>query len=186
VKGAALPLLVHLFHTRLKMFAAFLLDPRLALVVLSALIVAAAIPLAIAWVRILPEEAPPFEIAQDSRHTQKKTSYGFDYVPPPFVPKRSRFSIVLLAALTVCFALQLPGIPRYVGFHSIPAAIPLHPSGWIEILLVSFFLVVPVAAIAHSFFRPNLLSIPLIVASVLGLLLWLLSAPLYAALTGVS
>lgn len=169
------------------MFAALLLDPRLALVVLSALIVGAAIPLAIAWVRILPEEAPPFDIARsDSLHTQKKMSYGFDYVPQPPVLKRSRFSMVLLAALSICFALQLPGIPRYFAVHSVPAAVLLHARSWIEILPAVVFLTIPVLAVAHSFFKPNLLSIPLIAAAVLVLFLWLLSRPLYAAFTGAS
>jgi hypothetical protein len=167
------------------MFAALLLDPRLALVVLSALIVGAAIPLAIAWVRILPEEAPPFDMARsDSLHTQKKMSYGFDYLPQPPVLKRSRFSIVLLAALSICFALQLPGIPSYFGVHTVPVTILLHARSWIEILPAVVFLTVPVLAVAHSFFKPNLLSIPLIAAAVLVLLLWLLSTPLYTAFAG--
>jgi hypothetical protein len=164
-----------------------LLDPVLGLIVLSALIIGAAIPLAIAWVRILPEEAPPFDIARpDSLHPQKKMSYGFDYVPQPPVLKRSRFSIVLLAGLSVCFAFQLPGIPRYFGLHSVPAAILLHPKSWIEILPAVFFVAVPGVAIAHSFSKPNLLSIPLMAAALLVLLLWLLSTPLYSAFTGVS
>jgi hypothetical protein len=164
-----------------------LLDPMLALVALSALIIGAAIPLAIAWVRILPEEPPPFDIARpDSLHMQKKMSYGFDYVPQPPVLKRSRFSVVLLAALSVCFALQLPGIPRYLGLHSVPAGLLLHSKSWVEILPAAFFLVVPLFAVAHSFFKPNLLSIPLIAAAVLVLLLWLLSTPLYTAFAGAS
>ena len=175
------------FYNRLKMFAAFLLDPLLALVVLSALIIGAAIPLAIAWVRILPEETPPFNFQKpEFPAAQKKSSYGFDYVPPPYVPKRLRFSVVLLVALSVCFVLELPGIPRNIGFRSIPAAIPLHPKGWIEFFLIIFFIAVPGVAIAHSFLKPNLLSIPLIVAGALVLLLWLLSSPLSIALTGAS
>jgi hypothetical protein len=171
----------------MKMFAALLLDPMLALVVLSALIIGAAIPLAIAWTRILPEEPLPFDVARpDSPHTQKKMSYGFDYVPQPPALKGSRFSVVLLASLSVCFAFQLPGIPRYFGLHSVSAAILLHPKSWIEIFPAVFFVAVPGVAIAHSFFKPNLLSIPLIAAAALVLLLWLLSTPLYTAFTGVS
>lgn len=159
----------------------------LALVALSALIIGAAIPLAIAWVRILPEDAPPFDIARpDSLHVQKKMSYGFDYVPQPPILKRSRFSIVLLAGLSVCFAFQLPGIPRYLGLHSVPAAILLHSKSWIEILPAVFFIAVPGVAVAHSFFKPNLLSVPLIAAAVLVLLLWLLSTPLYTAFARAS
>jgi hypothetical protein len=168
------------------MFAALLIDPFLALIVLSVLVLGAAVPLAVAWVRILPDEAPPFDIQKpELPPSQKKSSYGFDYIPQPFVPKRSRFAIVLLSALSVCFALQLPGIPRYIGIHSIPTALPLHPLNWIDILAFSLFLVVPGVAIAHSFFKPNLLSIPLIVAGVLVILLWLVSTPFYGALTGV-
>jgi len=169
------------------MFAALLLDPMLALIVLSALIIGATIPLAIAWTRILPEEPPPFDIARpDSLHMQKKMSYGFDYVPQLPALKRSRFSIVLLAGLTVCFALEFPGVPRYFGIHSISATILLHPRSWIGILPAVFFLTVPVLAVAHSFLKPNLLSVPLIASAVLVLLLWLLSTPLYTAFAGAS
>jgi hypothetical protein len=169
------------------MTAALLLDPRLALIVLSALIIGAAVPLAIAWVRLLPEEAPPFDIQKpELPHSQKKMSYGFDFVPRPYVPKRSRFSMVLLAALSVCFALQVPGIPRYFGFNSIGAAIPEHARGWLGFLLTACFLGVPSLAIVHSFFKPNLLSIPLIAAAVILVLLWMLATPLSAALAGVS
>jgi hypothetical protein len=132
------------------MLAALLLDPLLALVVFSALILSAAVPLAIAWTRLLPEEAPPFDIEKpELPHTRKKMSHGFDFVPRPYVPKRSRFSVVLLVALTVSFALQLPGISRYIGFHSIPSAIPQNPGGWIEFILAVFFLAVPGLALAH-------------------------------------
>ena len=125
------------------MFAGLLPDPRLALVALSALILGAAVPLAIAWTRLLPEDAPPFDIEKpDSASSQKEISYGFDYVSQPPVAKWSRLSIVLLIALTVSFALQLPGIPIQIGFHSITAAIPQNPPGWIEFSLACFFLVV--------------------------------------------
>jgi hypothetical protein len=107
-------------------------------------------------------------------------------VPQPPALKRSRFSIVLLTALSICFAFELPGIPRYLGLHAIPAAILVHPKSWIELLPAALYIAVPGAAIAHSFFKPNLLSIPLIAAAVLVLLLWLLSTPLYGAFTGVS
>ena len=168
------------------MLAILLLDHRLAFVVLSALILGAAVPLAIAWARLLPEEAPPFNIEKPEPASREKISYGFDYVPRPYVLKRSRFSVVLLVALSISFALQLPGIPRYIRFNSIPTAIPQDPQGWTEFFLASFFLAVPGLTIAHSFFRPNLLSIPLILASVLVLLLWLLSTPLHTAITAVS
>jgi hypothetical protein len=171
----------------MKMFAALFLDPGLALVVLCALILSAAVPLAIAWTRILPEEPPPFDIhGPDVPPSQRKISYRSDYIPRPYFPKRSRFSVALLSALSVCFVLHLPGLPRYFGFHSITAATALYSKDWIDFLLASFFLLVPGLAIAHSFFKPNQLSIPLIAASVLVLLLWLLSTPLHAALVAVS
>lgn len=169
------------------MIAAFLLDYRLALLILSALIIGAAIPLAIAWTRLLPEEAPPFDIEKPAiSPSTKDLTAGFIYVRRPFVPKRSRFSVVLLVALSLTFAAQLPGLRQHIGFNSIPAEIPQDPRGWIEFALACFFLLIPGVAVAHSFLKPNLLSIPLIAASILVLLLWLLSAPLHAALTAVS
>ncbi len=172
---------------RLKMLAALLLDHRLAFVILSALIISAAIPLAIAWTRLLPEEAPPFAIEEPaSRPSQKKLTYGFGFVPRPYVPKRSRFSVALLVAVSVSFALQLPGLPRYIDFNSIPTEIPQNPRDWIEFVLAAFFLVIPGVAVAHSFLKPNLLSIPLIAAGVLVLLLWLFAGPLRAALVAAT
>src|SRR5712692_1347190 len=128
----------------MRMFAALLLDPRMAFVVLCALILGAAVPLAVAWTRLLPEEPPPFDIQRSqSPPSQRKLSYRFDYIPRPYFPKRSRFSVVLLCALSVCFVLCLPGLPRYFGFNSTTAAATLNPKGWIDFLLASFFLLVP-------------------------------------------
>jgi hypothetical protein len=64
--------------------------------------------------------------------------------------------------------------------------IPQDTIGWIEFGLIWFFVAVPGFAAAYALLRPNFLRTPLIAAGVLVLLLWLLAAPLHAALTAVS
>src|SRR5271168_3101922 len=86
----------------------FFVDHRLALLALAALLVAAAIPLAFAWARILPEDLPPFEIEPPSYPT-------LEWEPPPEPPrdtKRDPIAIVLLVGVTIGYLLQFPGFPR--------------------------------------------------------------------------
>jgi len=164
------------------MLAILLLDHRLAFVFLSALILGAAVPLAIAWTRILPEEAPPFEMGKAASAPAPLKTKGVADVPWGDMPRRSRFAIVLLTAVSLGFILQLPGLPFYGAFHPVLDGLPQSIDDWIELAPAFFFLAVPAGAVAHAFLKPNLLSLPLIVAGVLVLLLWLLSPALQAAL----
>jgi hypothetical protein len=164
------------------MFAALVLDYRLAFLFLAALSLGAAVPLALGWVRVLPEEPPPFgnrEVPPPSRRNE-----------PPATglvsKRRSPFAIVLLLSVTASYVCQLPGVPRDTGFGAIPTGIPLNAAGWIEFAGVWFLVLIPGFAAVYSFVRPNFLRAPLIAAGFLVLALWLLAAPLRAALEAVS
>jgi len=162
------------------MLAALVLDHRLAFLCLAVLNLGAAAPLALGWARVLPEEPPPFGNAEDSL---RRTS------PPPAAltsKRRDPFAILLLLCVTVSYASQLPGIPHGLGGGSIPAVVAHPTGGWIEFGAIWFLVLIPGFASVYSLLRPNFLRVPLIAAGMLILLLWLLAAPLHAALEAVS
>src|SRR6266566_386053 len=163
------------------MLAALVLDHRLAFLFLAVLNLGAAAPLALGWARVLPEEPPPFDKAEDSlRRT---------WTSPPKAAltskRRDPFAILLLLCVTVSYACQLPGIPHGLVCGSI-AAVVAHPTGgWIEFAAIWFLVLIPGFACVYSLVRPNFLRVPLIAAGMI-LLLWLFAAPLRAALEAVS
>ena len=162
------------------MLAALVLDHRLAFLCLAVLNLGAAAPLALGWARVLPEEPPPFGNAEDSL---RRTS------PPAAAltsKRRDPFAILLLLCVTVSYASQLPGIPHGLGCGSIPAVVAHPTGGWIEFAAIWFLVLIPGFASLYSLLRPNFLRVPLIAAGMLILLLWLLAAPLHAALEAVS
>jgi len=162
------------------MLAALVLDHRLAFLCLAVLNLGAAAPLALGWARVLPEEPPPFGNAEDSL---RRTS------PPAAAltsKRRDPFAILLLLCVTVSYASQLPGIPHGLGDGSIPPVVAHPTGGWIEFGAIWFLVLIPGFASVYSLLRPNFLRVPLIAAGMLILLLWLLAAPLHAALEAVS
>jgi len=165
------------------MLAAFLLDHRLALLFLAALHVGTAVPLAFGWVRLLPEEAPPFQFHRAPRRRWSIYAHSSDEGEET---RRDPLAMALLICVTVSYAVQIPGVPRSLGFAFTPTVVPQDASGWVQFALTWFLVVVPGFAAAYALLRPNFLRVPLIAASTLILLLWLLSAPLLAALEAVS
>jgi len=164
------------------MFAAFVLDHRLAFLFLAALNLGTAVPLAFGWARVLPEEPPPFGTSDDSQRGRRNE-------PPSkktMNERRDPFAIVLLVCVTISYAGQLPGVPRDVGFGPIPTVIPDSTSAWMEFAAIWFLVLIPGFAAAYAILRPNFLRVPLIAAGFLVLLLWLLAAPLRATLEAVS
>jgi hypothetical protein len=160
-------------------FAALTCDPRIAFLLLAGLIIGAAVPLAIGWTRLLPEERPPFE----DENAQRRT-------PPPLVsiystePEERKWDVpatVLLVLLTVGFALQFPGVPREIGLNALPDHLP-GAEGWFEIALPCLQMVVAAAAIFYGAIRKSFLKVQLIAAGVLVLLMWLFAPWLYGAL----
>jgi hypothetical protein len=159
------------------------IDHRAALVALMGLLVAAGVPLAFGWARLLPEEPPPFPIepgsfpSVDEEVTQEPSS------KPGWGPT---LSIILLGCLTLAYVIRFPGFPsarlaRWLGGMV---------SGSTERrLFVSANVVVPLVGVAagvYAAFRPGSLRIPLLAAAVLVLLLWFLASMLQLAVLGGS
>ncbi len=164
------------------MLAALLLDHRLAFLLLAALHLGAAVPLAFGWVRLLPEEAPPFQIDRAPARRWSIHAHSSEDEEN----SRDPLAMVLLICVTMSYVVQIPGVPRSLGFGSIPTVIPQDASEWARFALTWFLVVVPGFGVAYSVLRPNFLRAPLIAAGILILLLWLVSAPLRAALEAVS
>ena len=164
------------------MFAALVLDYRLAFLFLAALSLGTAVPLGFGWARVLPEEPLPFGNVEDSFRRTKNSPAA----PVLTSKKRDPFAIVLLLCVTVSYACQLPGVPRGMGFGSIPTVIPHNTGGRIEFAAIWFLVLIPGFASVYSLLRPNFLRVPLIAAGMMILLLWLFAAPLRAALEAVS
>jgi hypothetical protein len=164
------------------MCAVLALDCRLAFLFLAVLNLGVAVPLAFGWARVLPEEPPPFGNKEDSiRRTRNEPPAG-----ELMSRRRDPLAIVLLVCVTASYACQVPGVSSDMGFGSIPTLIPQITIGWIEFVAIWFLVLIPGFAAAYSFLRPNFLRVPLIAAGFLVLLLWLLAAPLHAALQAVS
>ena len=145
------------------------LNPRLAFVLLSALLIGAAIPLAIAWAKLLPEEKPPFGSFQASETDQSAETNSAGLSDST----RDPFAVVLLIFVTLSFISQFPGVP-YDFLLSRASAFTHEP--WFQGALLfcrGFFIAIPVIAAAYSVFRRHAIRIPLIFAGILVPLLWL-------------
>src|SRR6266850_4824679 len=164
------------------MLAALLLDYRLAFLLLAALHFATAVPLAFGWVLLLPAEAPPFQIHRAPARRWSIYAHSSEDEENP----RDRLAMVLLICVTASYAVQLPGLPRSLAFGPIPTVIPQDASQWARFALTWFLVVVPGFSAAYSLLRPNFLRVPLIAAGILILQLWLLTAPLRAAIEAVT
>jgi hypothetical protein len=158
------------------------LQPRFAFLLLAALIVGAAVPLAIGWARLLPEEKPPFEIENPRRRTAPPSESIYGSEPAP--RKIDFVAVVLLFLLTVSFAVQFPGIPRETGLNSLPDHWP-GGQNWFEVLLPCLLILVCVVAIVYGSVRRSFLKMPLLVGGSLVLVLWIVATWLYRALTAV-
>src|SRR5262249_55957240 len=127
----------------------------------------AAIPLALAWMRILPPEREPF-----SRP---------DVAPPR--PHRDRFANFLLLNVSLSF---LAAIPRIAEALRLTQLTQLLPATWIETIeipLLIWLVFVPALAAAYSAVRTNPIRLHLILGGILVLALWLLSPTLLGSLT---
>lgn len=143
------------------------IDHRLALVLLSTLILASAVPLLVAWTRLLPPEREPFDSPEATLRRKP----------------RDTIAIVLLCFTTLSYLTRLPGVPLE-SFRPWLEARFLAPWPEYLFLAVTFFLVfAPAFAACYSLLRPNPLRTPLIWASVLVLLFWLAFPYLLGALT---
>ncbi len=158
------------------MFAIVLIDHRLALLALAALLIAAAAPLAYAWARLLPEEPPPFEVAATGPPAQDLASN------PTSPAKKDLLAVFLLVCVTLSYILRFPGLPVAAVLQWLATLLPKDYFNWTVLGGRWFFAVVPGVAAAYSALRPNPMRVALIVGGLLVLALWLVSPMLRAAI----
>lgn len=146
----------------------FTLDHRLALVLYVLLLLAAAAPIVIGWVRLLPPDREPFATPGEKADGQE----------------RDTFAIFLLVNITLSLLLRIPGV------NAEALAVPL--AKWIEpelanhVVMVTFiwFGFVGGLAAAYSLIRKNPLRWPLVIGGALTLCLSLVAPFLTGAIRG--
>jgi hypothetical protein len=158
------------------------MDHRLAFAVLVALLIGAGTPLAFAWARLLPEDAPPFPIEPGSFPSVDHEA------SPQEEPSRKKDYLIaapLLLCLTIAFVFRVPGFPgdtvlRWIGGTVL--GLDAHSSAIVVHVLVAL---IAVGVAVLGAFRPGPLRIPLIACGALILLLWFIGPLLQTAmLTG--
>jgi hypothetical protein len=165
------------------------MDHRLALATLVALLIAAGTPLAFAWARLLPEDAPPFPIEPGSFPS-------VDHEIAPEEPSRKKdywIAVPLLLCLTIVFVFRVPGFPIGAVLAWIGNVIPGLGPHWSDVKIhstvqwsaVTLHVIVVLVAIGVAVFgamRPGPLRIPLIASAAMTLLLWFVGPLLQAAI----
>ena len=148
-----------------------LIDHRLAFIALAALIVSAAIPLAFAWARVIPEEAAPFDISRRSNApAQEQVRDGTHPSKQGFV------AIPLLIFVTVSYGIQFPGVPRDLGLRWLKSLAPDIEPAWILWGVESLFVLLNAGVVCYAIFGArNPLRVPLGIGAGLVLTLWLLA-----------
>jgi hypothetical protein len=158
------------------MLAIVLIDHRLALVALAALLILAAAPLAYAWARLFPEEQEPFGVAGAGAEPEDLASNG------KTGGKKDPLAVFLLVCVTLSYLLRFPGLPLSAGLQWFSTLLPVDYFQWAVLGARAFFVVVPGLAAVYSALRPNPIRIALTVGGLLVLALWLLSPVLRAAI----
>jgi hypothetical protein len=154
------------------------MDHRLAFVALVALLIGAGIPLAFAWARLLPEDAPPFPIEPGSFPS-------VDHELPQAEATRKKdywIAAPLLFCLTVAFVFRVPGFPGGTVLAWVAAIIPGVGEHWSVLAVQVLVTIVAIVACVFGALRRGPLRIPLIAAGALMLILWFVSPLLQAAM----
>lgn len=156
------------------MLALLLIDHRVAFLALAILLLAAAIPLAIAWARLLPEEPPPFPIEPGSFPNIEQ-----ERRPEPSATPRGDLilSVAILICLTLAYAIRFPGFPKAALMRWLDGVVSGSTEYWLIFSARIFLLVAAGAAIGFAIRRRGPLGIPLAAAAALVLILWFV-APL--------
>ena|SRR5205814_5025003 len=142
------------------------MDGRVALVLFILLLLAAATPVVLGWLALLPSEREPFAIPGESR------------------PKKQRdpFAIFLLANISATLLLRVPGL----GASPLSSHImKVLPPEWAENTLMIgaiWFGFIPGLAAAYSAVRANPIRWQLIVGGVLAVVLWTVGPLLLATI----
>lgn len=157
------------------------MDHRLAFIALVALLIAAGTPLAFAWARLIPEDAPPFPIEPGSFPS-------VDHEAPQEQPSRKKdywIAVPLLFLLTIAFVFRVPGFPSGTILAWVGGTIPGVSEHWSVIAVQVLIALIAVGAAVFGALRPGPLRIPFIVTGALILAMWFLGPLLQAAmLTG--
>jgi hypothetical protein len=154
------------------------MDHRLAFVAFVVLLITAGIPLAFAWARLLPEDAPPFPIepgsfpSVDHELPQEEAARKKDYL----------IAAPLLFGLTVAFVFRVPGFPGGTVLAWVGGIVPGVGEHWSVLAVQVIVTIVAVGACVFGALRPGPLRIPLIAAGALILILWFVSPLLQAAM----
>jgi hypothetical protein len=156
------------------MLVLLLIDHRVAFLALATLLIAAAIPLAIAWARLLPEEPPPFPIEPGS----------FPIIEQERQPEASAtprgeliLSVAILICLTLAYVVRFPGFPKAALIHWLDGVVSGSTEYWLIVSARAFLVAAAGAAVAYAIRRPGPLGTPLASAAALVLILWFV-APL--------
>ena len=133
------------------------MDARLALMLFVLLLLAAAGPIVVSWLLILPSEREPFAKHGDAP------------------PKKARdpFAIFLLANISVSLLLRIPGIEGAVHSVNLAKWLPGEYANQAVMIAFIWFGFVPGLAAAYSAVRANPIRLPLLAGGVLTLVLWL-------------
>ena len=146
----------------------FALDHRLALILYVLLLLAAAAPIIIAWLRLLPPEREPFAVPGEKLNRDE----------------RDVFAIFLLVNITLSLLLRVPG----VNTESLAPALTkwLAPDWANHVVMVGliWFGFIGGLAAAYSLIRKNPLRWPLVTGGAFTLLLSFLSPFLVGAIRG--
>jgi hypothetical protein len=148
--------------------------PRVAFFCLSAVLLGAAVPLAWAWTLLLPRDPEPFAAPPEMENVSSAARTKQN--------RRDPIAAVLLVFVTLSYAQQFPGVPEDIATVWIAKIVPASAAGWSALALHWFFILIPGVAAIYALFTRNSLRIPLVAASLMVLLVWLLAPPLYAAL----
>jgi hypothetical protein len=154
------------------------MDHRLAFVALVALLIAAGTPLAFAWARLIPEDAPPFPIEPGSFPS-------VDHEAPQEQPSRKKDYLIaapLLFFLTLAFVFRVPGFPSGTFLAWVGGTIPGASDHWSVIAIQVLIALVAIGAGVFGALRPGPLRIPFIATGALILALWFLSPLLLTAM----
>ena len=143
-----------------------MLDARVALLLFLVLLLAAATPIALAWMALLPAEREPFARPDE----------------PPAAKARDGFAVFLLVNISVSLLLRVPGFDAHPLSSKL---IALLPADWAESALMIVFIwfgFVPGLTAAYSAVRANSIRVHLLMGGLLTLVLWFVGPWLLGAM----
>jgi len=146
------------------------LDARVALLSFVLLLVAAAAPIVLGWLALLPSEREPFALAGES--SSKKP--------------RDPFAIFLLVNISISLLLRIPGLDAVPLSSHITRLLPAEWSENTLMIASIWFGFIPGLAAAYSAVRANPIRWQLLVGGVLTLVLWLAGPWLLTAIVGAA